>query len=118
MKESTLTAAVPGSFDLAGSRTPELQRYTTETRVMMHAPDGSITATDVYKLFLLCTPSAIAGTAGDRYTCEGFTVHPEQHRRAGLRQWLDNTLRPWFDAREDHQRDQRASAQPTTRSQY
>jgi toxin FitB len=31
--------------------------------------------------------------------CKGFTVHPEQHRRAGLRQWLDNTLRPWFDAR-------------------
>jgi predicted nucleic acid-binding protein len=31
--------------------------------------------------------------------CKGFTVRPEQHRRAGLRQWLDNTLRPWFDAR-------------------
>ena len=26
--------------------------------------------------------------------CKGFTIHPEQHRRAGLRQWLDNTLPP------------------------
>ncbi len=31
--------------------------------------------------------------------CKGFTVHPEQHRRAGLRRWLDNTLRQWFGAR-------------------
>jgi predicted nucleic acid-binding protein len=23
---------------------------------------------------------------------KGFTVHPEQHRRASLRQWLDSTL--------------------------
>ena len=60
MKASTALAALPGSFDLAGSRTPYLQSYITETRVMMHAPDGSITATDVYRLFLLCTPSAIA----------------------------------------------------------
>jgi predicted nucleic acid-binding protein len=31
--------------------------------------------------------------------CKGFTVHPEQHRRSSLREWLDNTLRPWFDTR-------------------
>jgi predicted nucleic acid-binding protein len=31
--------------------------------------------------------------------CKGFTVHPEQHGRAGLRQWLDRTLRPWFAGR-------------------
>ena len=31
--------------------------------------------------------------------CKGFTVHPEKHRRASLRQWLENTLRPWFDGR-------------------
>jgi hypothetical protein len=74
MKESTTLAALRGSFSLAGNRTPELQRFTTETRIMMHAPDGSITATDVYRLSLLCTPSAIAGTAGDRHTCEGFSV--------------------------------------------
>ena len=31
--------------------------------------------------------------------CKGFTVHPEQHRRASLRQWLENELRPWFAGR-------------------
>jgi toxin FitB len=31
--------------------------------------------------------------------CKGFTVHPEQRRRAGLRRWLDKTLRPWFAGR-------------------
>src|SRR5258708_1582085 len=28
--------------------------------------------------------------------CKGITVHPEAHRRAWLRQWLENELRPWF----------------------
>lgn len=28
-----------------------------------------------------------------------LTVHPEQHRRESLRQWLDQTLRPWFAGR-------------------
>jgi predicted nucleic acid-binding protein len=31
--------------------------------------------------------------------CKGFTVHPERHRRASLRQWLENELRPWFAGR-------------------
>ncbi len=31
--------------------------------------------------------------------CKGFTVHPEEHRRASLRQWFDDTLRPWFGGR-------------------
>jgi predicted nucleic acid-binding protein len=30
---------------------------------------------------------------------KGLTVHPEEHRRAALRQWLDETLRPWFAGR-------------------
>jgi predicted nucleic acid-binding protein len=28
--------------------------------------------------------------------CKGLTVHPERHRRAWLRNWLDNELRPWL----------------------
>lgn len=31
--------------------------------------------------------------------CKGFTVHPEEHRRASLRRWLNNTFRPWFAGR-------------------
>jgi predicted nucleic acid-binding protein len=31
--------------------------------------------------------------------CKGITVHPEPHRRAGLRRWFENELRPWFAGR-------------------
>lgn len=31
--------------------------------------------------------------------CKGIAVHPEAHRRAWLRQWLENELRPWFAGR-------------------
>jgi predicted nucleic acid-binding protein len=31
--------------------------------------------------------------------CKGITAHPESHRRAGLRRWLENELRPWFAGR-------------------
>jgi len=31
--------------------------------------------------------------------CKGFTVHPEHHRRASLRRWLEDELRPWFAGR-------------------
>ena len=31
--------------------------------------------------------------------CKGITVHQEAHRRAWLRQWLENDLRPWFAGR-------------------
>jgi predicted nucleic acid-binding protein len=36
-------------------------------------------------------------TIGD--VCKGITVHLEAHRRAWLRQWLENELRPWFAGR-------------------
>ncbi len=28
--------------------------------------------------------------------CKGITIHPEPHRRVGLRRWFENELRPWF----------------------
>jgi predicted nucleic acid-binding protein len=31
--------------------------------------------------------------------CKGFTIHPEEHRRASLREWLESELRPWFAGR-------------------
>lgn len=30
---------------------------------------------------------------------KGFTIHPDERRRAALRNWLDDTLRPWFAGR-------------------
>ena len=41
---------------------------------MMHAPDGAITSTDVYRLILESVPSQVAGQAGDHCTCLRFTV--------------------------------------------
>lgn len=31
--------------------------------------------------------------------CKGIAVHPEQHRRECLQQWLETELRPWFAGR-------------------
>jgi predicted nucleic acid-binding protein len=31
--------------------------------------------------------------------CKGITVHPEPHRRVGLRRWFENELHPWFSGR-------------------
>ncbi len=31
--------------------------------------------------------------------CKGLTVHPEEHRRAHFKEWLNHTLRPWFAGR-------------------
>lgn len=31
--------------------------------------------------------------------CKGIAIHPEEHRRAWLRQWLKNEVRPWFAGR-------------------
>ncbi len=66
--------ALRAPFHLAGNRTGEVQYFTMESRLAMHAPDGSITDTDVYRLRLKCTPARIAGTDRDQYTCLGFTV--------------------------------------------
>jgi len=30
---------------------------------------------------------------------KGLTIHPQGKRREELRQWIDDTLRPWFDGR-------------------
>jgi predicted nucleic acid-binding protein len=30
---------------------------------------------------------------------KGITILPESKRRSGLQQWLDETLRPWFEGR-------------------
>ena len=32
---------------------------------------------------------------------KGITILPESKRRSGLQQWLDETLRPWFEGRVD-----------------
>jgi hypothetical protein len=69
-------ASIPlrAPFRLAGSRTNEVQYFRMESRLAAHAPDGSITSTDIYRLFLKATPAKIAGADRDVYTCLEFTL--------------------------------------------
>jgi hypothetical protein len=63
-----------GEFHLAGERVAAVQYFEMESRLATHAPDGSITGTDIYRLSLKCTPAKVAGTRGDVYTCRRFTI--------------------------------------------
>ena len=67
-------AALQQTFDLSKPHSAQPQRFVMESRLVMHAPDGSITSTDVYRLTMESTPAGIAGTDGERYTCLSFTV--------------------------------------------
>jgi toxin FitB len=31
--------------------------------------------------------------------CKGLSILPDSKRKTQLQQWLDDTLRPWFDGR-------------------
>jgi hypothetical protein len=60
-------------FDLAGSRSSDVQYYRMESRMVSHAPDGKPLNTDVYRLLLRCVPGSAAAD-GDRWTCLRFTI--------------------------------------------
>jgi len=62
------------SFDLAGPRVQVVQYFMMESRLITYALNGQRVGTDVYRLRLKCVPASLAGTAGDQYTCTGFTV--------------------------------------------
>jgi hypothetical protein len=63
-----------GAFNLAGDRAMAVQYFTMETKVTMHAPDGSITGTDIYRLSLRCAPVGKTRSEGDVFTCLRFSV--------------------------------------------
>jgi hypothetical protein len=62
------------TFNLAGERSPKIQHYIMESKLINYALDGKRVGTDVYRLRLKCVPATIAGTKGDRWTCTRFTV--------------------------------------------
>jgi hypothetical protein len=66
--------ALSEEIHLGGPRTAATQRFEMESRLMMHAPDGAITTTDVYRLALEITPAERVGTDGDLCRCTSFTV--------------------------------------------
>ena len=63
-----------GTFDLAGPRSNDPQRYEMETRVITYAPDGSRVETDVLRLELTCTPGSATAGGADQCTCNRFSV--------------------------------------------
>jgi hypothetical protein len=72
------TGLLQQGFDLAASRSADVQYFTMESRMVTHGPDGKPIGATVYRLRLECEPGA-AASDGDRYTCLGFTVqHGEE----------------------------------------
>jgi hypothetical protein len=63
-----------GTFDLAGPRSADPQRYEMETRVITYGPDGNRIELDIFRLELACTPASMTAEGADQYTCNLFTV--------------------------------------------
>ena len=61
-------------FDLAGEPARETQYFTMESRLISYALDGKRIGTDIFRLFLKCIPSKIAGKESDEYTCVRFSI--------------------------------------------
>lgn len=62
------------NFQLAGDRSSEIHYYFMESKINTLNAVGTIRTTDTYKLLLKCVPAPIAGSKGDKYICEKFTV--------------------------------------------
>jgi hypothetical protein len=62
------------TFNLGGDRSPQIQYYMMESKLITYALDGKRIGTDIYRLRLKCVPAKIAGTEGDQWTCSRFTV--------------------------------------------
>ena len=80
---------VKGPYNLAPKHSLDTQYFAMESVLQMHAPDGSIQRTDVYRLFLRCNPSKDP-KKGDQYTCMKFT-----YEVAGKGQKAIPTLEGW-----------------------
>ena len=63
-----------GTFDLAGPRSADPQRYEMETRVITYGPDGTRIEMDVLRLELTRAPASMTDEDTDQYTCDRFAV--------------------------------------------
>jgi hypothetical protein len=78
------------TFDLAADRSPQVQHYVMESRLLTYALDGTRVGTDVYRLRLKCVPAGLSGKTADEYTCAEFTVQfagSEEVPVPALRNW-------------------------------
>lgn len=58
------------TFDLVPARSSEVQYFTMESRMLSYALNGDRIGTDIFRVFLKCTP----GKDGNEFTCVKFTV--------------------------------------------
>ena len=65
---------LPQTYNLAGERSQETQYYVLESKLFTYALNGNRISTDIFRLYLKCVPSQIAGTDGDQYICKKFTI--------------------------------------------
>ena len=65
---------LPQTYNLAGERSQETQYYVLESKLFTYALNGNRISTDIFRLYLKCVPSQIAGTDGDQYICIKFTL--------------------------------------------
>ncbi|MFI5186653.1 MAG: hypothetical protein ACHQF0_08015 [Chitinophagales bacterium] len=72
-KNSVTKKILSQEYNLAPQHSKDTQYYEMESRLQMHAPDGTPQGWDVYHLYLRCVPSFDA-SHGDEYTCLKFTV--------------------------------------------
>lgn len=88
--QSTEPDCPKGKFDLAGEHSPETQYFTMESRMTDYAPNGKRSGTDIFRLYLKCTPGQINGKGSDQYTCLRFTIQLADSSEAEipvLRNW-------------------------------
>jgi hypothetical protein len=69
-----LLAKLEQPFDLAGERTPDVQYFRMGTQYVYIGFDGKRKGIETYNLKLKCTPAAMSGNSGDKYTCGGLEL--------------------------------------------
>lgn len=60
-------------YNLLPQHSKDTQYFEMESRLQKHAPDGTPTGLDIYRIYLRCVPARVA-SAGDQYTCMKYTV--------------------------------------------
>ncbi len=72
-KNGDLNKVLKHTYNLTPVPIRDTQFFEMHSVLQKHGPDGTITATDTYNLFLRCVPSPDP-KKGDEYTCLKFTV--------------------------------------------
>ncbi len=76
-KAASMQKILRQEYNLVPPQSSDTQYYEMESILQEHSLNGTIRATDIYRLWLRCVPSVNPAT-GDEYTCMKFTVQLNQ----------------------------------------